>query len=80
MNVYRTMAKVNSFFRGFPLFGFAFGYIRSIDGNYLFINNMTDRFRRWLLAAPATLSAILLITGKLVGKPNHSGYLRVLLR
>jgi hypothetical protein len=25
MNVYRTMAKVNSFFRDFPLFGFAFG-------------------------------------------------------
>ena len=80
MNVYRTMPKVNSFFRGFPLIGPAFGYIRSIDFNSLFINSMIDQFRRWLLAAPATLTAILLITGKLIGKPNHSGYLRALLR
>jgi hypothetical protein len=73
MNVYRTVAKVNSFFRAFPVFRLAFGQTQSIDGNSIFINTMIDQDRRWLLAAPATLPAILWITGKLVGKPNHPG-------
>jgi hypothetical protein len=46
MNVYRTVAKVNSFFRAFPVFRLAFGQTQSIDGNSIFINTMIDEDRR----------------------------------
>jgi hypothetical protein len=79
MNVYPTKAKVNSFFRAFPLFGLALGSLRGIGSNPFFINKMFDRIRHWLFLARTTLPAILLIIGKLAVKPNHFGYLRTLL-